>query len=56
MIVVLPYGNPELTYKRGKLLWISVGNEDFLYKQDLLSLISGSGFEIETTKMYACEQ
>jgi len=25
--------NPQLTNKRLKLFWISVGNEDFLYKQ-----------------------
>ena len=27
------YANPEVTNKRLKLLWLGVGNEDFLYKQ-----------------------
>jgi enterochelin esterase family protein len=27
------YSNPEVTNKNMKLFWLSVGNEDFLYKQ-----------------------
>ena len=57
--------NPKLTNQKLKLLWVSVGNEDFLYKQttefiDYLkakninykSLISSGGHTWMNTKLY----
>jgi enterochelin esterase family protein len=57
--------NPKLTNQKLKLLWVSVGNEDFLYKEttefiDYLkakninhkTLISSGGHTWMNTKLY----
>ncbi|NLV20049.1 MAG: esterase [Bacteroidetes bacterium] len=62
------YENPELTNKQLKLLWISVGNEDFLYEQtvdfmDFLksknvrykNLISSGGHTWMNTRLFLTE-
>lgn len=60
--------NPENTNKQFKLLWVSVGNEDFLYKQtaefleylkskkvNYKSLITGGGHTWMNVKTYVAE-
>ncbi len=62
------YTNPELTNKKLKLLWLGVGNEDFLYKQaetfvnilkekniEHKSLITGGGHTWMNSRHYLTE-
>jgi enterochelin esterase family protein len=62
------YENPTRTNNQIKLLWVSVGNEDFLYKQTVdfmnflksknvnyKSLISSGGHTWMNTKLYLTE-